>query len=47
MKTSKYIYSLVLAASLTITGCSDFLDTENNSSITNENFYQNEEDFSH
>ncbi len=46
MKTSKYIYSLVLAASLTITGCSDFLDTENNSSITAENFYQNEEDFS-
>ena len=37
MKTSKYIYSLVLAASLTIAGCSDFLDTENNSTITADN----------
>lgn len=46
MKTSKYIYALVLATSLIFTGCSDFLDTENNSSITGDNFYQSEEDFS-
>ncbi|WP_321331607.1 RagB/SusD family nutrient uptake outer membrane protein [uncultured Bacteroides sp.] len=46
MKASKYIYALVLVTSLTFTGCSDFLDTENNSSITGDNFYQSEEDFS-
>ena len=46
MKTSRYIYALVLVTSLVFTGCSDFLDTKNSSSITGDNFYQNEEDFS-
>lgn len=44
MKASKYIYTILLATSLTFAGC-DFLDTENNSSITGENFYQTEDDF--
>ena len=39
MKTNKYFYALALVASLSFTGCGDFLDTENNSSITGENFY--------
>lgn len=45
MKTNKYFYALALVASLSFTGCGDFLDTENNSSITGENFYQSEDDF--
>ena len=45
MKASNYIYSILLASSLTFAGC-DFLDTENNSSITGENFYKSEDDFS-
>jgi hypothetical protein len=35
----------MIAVSLGMAGCSDFLDSENNSSITGDNFYQNEEDF--
>lgn len=45
MKTSKYICTLALATSLTLTGCSDFLDTKINSSITGDNFYKTEDDF--
>lgn len=45
MKTNKFICSLLLAASMGAAGCSDFLDVENNSTITGENFYQSEDDF--
>ena len=45
MKINKILYSLVFALALGSTGCDDFLDSENNSSITGENFYQSEEDF--
>lgn len=31
MKTSKYIYSFMLAVALAFAGCSDFLDSEDNS----------------
>ena len=40
MKTSKYIYSFMLAVALAFTGCSDFLDSEDNSNIAGDNFYQ-------
>ncbi len=45
MKINKIIYSLIFALALGVSGCDDFLDSENNSSITGDNFYQNEEDF--
>lgn len=45
MKINKLIYALMFAVSFGLAGCSDFLDSENNSSITGDNFYQNEEDF--
>lgn len=44
MKTNKYICSFVLAASLLFTGCSDFLDSKDNSNIAGDNFYLSEED---
>ncbi|MCI1648500.1 MAG: RagB/SusD family nutrient uptake outer membrane protein [Bacteroides sp.] len=44
MKTNKYIYSCMLAFSLLFTGCSDFLDSTDNSNIAGDNFYQTEED---
>ena len=45
MKTSKYIYSFMLAVALAFAGCSDFLDSEDNSNIAGDNFYQTEDDF--
>ena len=45
MKTSKYIYSFMLAVALAFTGCSDFLDSKDNSNIAGDNFYQTEDDF--
>ena len=42
MKTSKYIYSFMLAVALAFAGCSDFLDSEDNSNIAGDNFYQTE-----
>ena len=44
MKTSKYIYSFMLAVALAFAGCSDFLDSEDNSNIAGDNFYQTEDD---
>ncbi len=44
MKTNKYLYTLTLAVSLLFTGCSDFLDSTDNSNIAGDNFYQTEED---
>lgn len=44
MKTNKYLYTLTLAVSLLFTGCSDFLDSTDNSHIAGDNFYQTEED---
>ncbi len=38
MKTSKYIYSFMLAVALAFAGCSDFLDSEDNSNIAGDNF---------
>ena len=34
----------MLGVSLLFTGCSDFLDSEDNSSISGDSFYQTEED---
>lgn len=45
MKTSKLLYALALASSLTFTACSDFLDITANDRITGENFYKTEDDF--
>lgn len=45
MKTSKILYTLALASSLTFTACSDFLDITANDRITGDNFYQTEDDF--
>ena len=45
MKPSKYIYSFMLAVALAFAGCSDFLDSEDNSNIAGDNFYQTEDDF--
>lgn len=45
MKTSKILYTLALASSLTLTACSDFLDITANDRITGENFYKTEDDF--
>ena len=45
MKTSTYIHSFMLAIALVFTGCSDFLDSEDNSHIAGDNFYKTEDDF--
>lgn len=44
MKTNKYICTLLIGLSLGLTGCSDFLDTKDNSNISGDNFYTTEED---
>ena len=35
----------MLAVALAFAGCSDFLDSEDNSNIAGDNFYQTEDDF--
>ncbi len=46
MKKSKFIYSTLLLGFLMLsTGCEDFLEVEPNDLITQENFYQTEDDF--
>ena len=46
MRRKNLIYVLALAImTLSVSGCSDFLDTKINSSITGDNFYQCEDDF--
>ena len=46
MKISKYTGVFIIALfALALTGCSNFLNTENNSSITGDNFYKSEDDF--
>ena len=46
MKTKTFLYTLLLVSfSLLWNGCDDFLEIEPEDSITQENFYQSEEDF--
>lgn len=44
MKTRKYLCSMILGVCLLLTGCSDFLDSTDNSHISGDTFYQSEED---
>lgn len=45
MKTRKILYAFVALCSMTLAGCSDFLDITPDDRITGENFYQSEDDF--
>ena len=44
MRTNNILGIFMLGVSLLFTGCSDFLDSEDNSSISGDSFYQTEED---
>ena len=44
MKTNKYICSFMLVVSMLLAGCSDFLDSTDNSNIAGDTFYMTEDD---
>lgn len=44
MKTNKYICSFMLVVSMLLAGCSDFLDSTDNSNIAGDTFYMSEDD---
>lgn len=44
MKTNKYICSFILVVSMLLAGCSDFLDSTDNSNIAGDTFYMTEDD---